>query len=380
MRNFSKTILFSIFVIFLISCNKDDNQEIIEAQETEETSNTEIPSEFTITVEPAFSSVQISWTNVGGENNQNLKYAIYLDNLLVEENIIESNYEIQNLTYATSYSLRIIAKNEIGVTEQEILFQTLNPIDYFLLKKFGNLLFEYSSDRKIILANEGDPNYPEQEHAYDYDEQGNLIYQLSFVSAPYQTQSYFEYSNDQLQSFRHEIWDGFVTVRNRYNYIDPNTIEYIKTDDYGYYASYLITLQKDSENRVTNYKITNDSNQSVNEIEFVYSEDNLTKINELTDNNIWEIEYDTNFSYITYNSYQGPILNSLGIPGLSSNLNKHISNIFDFISYKNNNNPVKVLLNGEIHMEISYEYNEFDFPSRLTRSNGYIRDLEYINK
>lgn len=89
-----------------------------------------------------------------------------------------------------------------------------------------------------------------------------------------------------------------------------------------------------------------------------------------------EIAYDSYPSFITYNSYQGPL--SYGPNLTSSSFISYWQGIYDFISYSNENNPTSIYYNGVI----SYDYNDIGYPTKITQqnSNGAINkyDLEYI--
>ena len=67
---------------------------------------------------------------------------------------------------------------------------------------------------------------------------------------------------------------------------------------------------------------------------FLDENGNIVQIIEESNNNTWDIEYDSNPSFITFNSLNNG-LHDAPLPGLSSYLIGHIKNIYDFIYYTN---------------------------------------------
>ena len=334
---------------------------------------------------PLFTTAEVSWTNEGGINNENLRYSLYLDDELVVQDIVEQTYTLEDLNYANSYNLRAVAKNESGETLVEIDFQTLNPDDFSILLSGHSYpsgdrpyLFEYDSDNRItsIKRYEEPGGYVVLAYESTYDAEGKLKGQTGFEALYARWRENFYYENDQVVSFTRWIWNGDGAVNYYYEYVASNTINLTHSDDWGTYETYDITLQRDSENRVTHYRNVRNSDQAVNEIEFVYEDENLIRVIEVTNNSTWDIEYDTNSSWLTFYKYNGPF-NYGPLPDLSHYMYDHFNNIFDFISFKNKNNPVKISLNGEVQYTNLYEYHDFGFPSKITRENGWVFDLEY---
>lgn len=386
MKYFSSTIVLVIILLFFISCNKKESPILLD-----------LPSNFNITIEPTFSTAEISWTNDGGINNENLLYSIYLENELVEENISEQFYELQNLTFATIYNLKLEAKNEVGITTEEVVLETLDPLDFNVLlhtyekqiqegTEWSDYLFEYNSENRIISAIRSvlESRY---DYLYDYDENGKLVKQdvewnTDFNSAFWHND--FVYQNSQILSINQHNYSSVINrnTYKSYNYTDNNTIEHIITNDTGLYETYTINLQRDAQNRITHYYRINNETQNLDEITFAYEDGNVIQIIDVINNNTMDIVYDAHTSFMTFNSYNGPIYYGPNIPSSVPNyFSRNFEGVYDFISYSNQNNPTTIKMNGDVIIEITYEYNDFGYPSRLTEtnSNSVIEyELEYI--
>lgn len=397
MKCFLTHIILVVSLLVFISCNKEDGQIVNDPVEGEIT--LDLPSNFEITIDASFSNAEISWIQNIGINNENLLYSIYLDNDLVEENITEQFYEIQNLTSATTYDIKIDAKNEIGITTEEVVFETLDPLDFNvllhtyekqILEGFdrSDYLFEYNSENKIIsaintLSNSG------YDYLYNYDENGKLVKQYVEWNTDFNNAFWhndFVYQNSQILNINQHNYSSIINrnTYNSYNYTDNNTIEYIKTDDFGLSETYTITLQRDNQNRIIHLNRINNETQNVEELTFVYENGNIIQIIELPNNNILDIEYDAYTSFMTFNSYLGPIYIGPNLPHLGffgSSFSSHWGGIYDFIYYSNENNPTSIKINGAVRLEYSYEYNDFGYPSKLTETeNGSVKEyeLEYL--
>ena len=154
-------ILPFLTLFLFISCNKED---VLGA-----------PSTFQVTIEPDFRSANLDWTVSRGENNENLVYSIFLNNEELESNISQTNYVIENLEMATSYTLRVVAQNEGGETAVDASFETLNPDNYtFLLESYqngeSNPVIRYSYYTNGLISAGRDPSEYGECVTYQYDE------------------------------------------------------------------------------------------------------------------------------------------------------------------------------------------------------------------
>lgn len=111
-----KSILILILII-LISCSSDNSSD-------NNTNNS--PSNFDISVsEITRISATINWTESIDPENENINYDIYLNEILVVENIIERNYNFENLDINTLYNGKVVAKDESNNTlEKQFSFTT----------------------------------------------------------------------------------------------------------------------------------------------------------------------------------------------------------------------------------------------------------------
>ena len=110
MRKIHFTSILVLLLLFTFSCSKD--------KDTPPTPNDveQIPpSDFLLTVESSFTVATAIWTVGEGENNENLLYSIYVNDDLIADSILETSYLFENLQTATSYTLKVVAKNETEI-------------------------------------------------------------------------------------------------------------------------------------------------------------------------------------------------------------------------------------------------------------------------
>ena len=166
-------ILLPVFILLLfISCSKDKepSNAVQEEQEEVQEETLEPPSVFEILMdEVTFTSATLSWTVPEGTNNENLEYSIFLNDELIVDSQIEQTYVFEDLQNATSYTIKVVAKNEDGETPITLSFETLDTNDFTVLIK------------RII-----NPDYPELKSQFGYNENntlryyGNLDYSLHY--------------------------------------------------------------------------------------------------------------------------------------------------------------------------------------------------------
>lgn len=108
-------ILFLSSLLFF-SCNKD---------ETTETEEGAIPTNFEIFVESiSTNSAVLKWTDASTPDGASVLYNVYLNNVVIAEDIEELELPLVNLSPDTPYGAKVIAKNEYGQSENTIDFTT----------------------------------------------------------------------------------------------------------------------------------------------------------------------------------------------------------------------------------------------------------------
>lgn len=138
-----KTKLFTLlFLLVLISaCSKKKSitgEEEIVKQEEKETIYT--PSESKLSVHDcAFSTATVKWEKATIEDNSEIKYDLYLNDKIVLEDNMETEYSFKELKEKTKYTVKLVAKSKYNTTkEQSISFITTAipvPKDNELLAK-----------------------------------------------------------------------------------------------------------------------------------------------------------------------------------------------------------------------------------------------------
>lgn len=99
------------------------------------------------------------------------------------------------------------------------------------------------------------------------------------------------------------------------------------------------------------------------------------------DNNVWEINYDQKNTFKTFNSHFVGTQFSFGIYRynyLENNLISELIRIPFFYNFNNKNNVKEVRKNGNLFMNIVYQYNTSDYPSQATFNDGGIYAFEYL--
>lgn len=348
-----------LFVITLqLSCNKDDKPAA--------------PSEFEITTEASFKSVELSWTLPEGENNQNLKYAVFLNNELIIENNEERAYTIEELELATNYNLRVVAKNDIGETQVETSFETLNPDNYlFQLESYqngqSNPVIRYSYFTNGLISAARDPSEYGERVTYQYDQDGNLLSERVW-GYDYGGFADFTYNNNQLVDFGSSFGQG--DSYSVYNFVSPDNYFV-----YGYFFNNIISsrevILERSNGKITSCQITDLDTQEITfHKNYFYKNENLIETINLLNGDVWNYEYDDKHNFAPNKGYHRK-------PGLGMS---HISPIYEayfisgvpqFVDHFPKNNPTFAYKNGELMHTFTYEYTEFDYPSRI-----YVNDSE----
>ncbi len=343
------------------------------------------PSEFIVVVDiTTFDEATISWAKPDGMNNENLTYAISLDNVTVAEEFSELSYTFEGLNAATSYDVEIVASNSFGATAIETSFGTLDPDDYNILlqeyKQEDGYLFNYSynSDNLVIEQTVGNLDYIEYHHQITYDE-NNRILQANITEPIPEGDINYEYEGGELKKILASYFDGSFTIFT-YTFTSQDSYEfkYLYDDLSGeppVTKAFNITLQRNSENRIVEFRITNTSTQEEELTTFQYTNGNLTQINEVTSGIVWDVEYDSMNSFYVPGIYQHSFpYNYVGLMGFTFS---NIRNIPDFRLYKNSNNPIRIKRNNVVEFEFEYEYYSHGYPSKIVENGSRIVELSY---
>ena len=274
MKKIPYYFIIPLFILsFLNSCDKDDSpvQENPNSQE-EPAEEVELPSNFTMSIEPGFDTATIVWNQPVGENNMNLSYDIYLDGTLLKSSLYETSYTLQDLSHTTEYQLEVTAVNSAGETRMAEQFQTLDPNNFtFLLESYqlnSNPLvsFEYDTENRLItITGDIDGGYYSKDYNFLYGINGLMEEKASTIESLEKVN--YVYENDMLFFIRHtySILDKYF--RSDYTLLDENTYSL-----YTYYSSlvggvfedyYHITLERNTSGNITKYLRTNDATNKV---------------------------------------------------------------------------------------------------------------------
>lgn len=123
-----KKTLYSLILLIILSCSENENNE----------NRNGSPSDFEVTVNSSsYINVEISWSESFDPENETVKYSVYLENEELANNIIERNYNFQNLLTSTAYRGQVIASDPNGSeTIASFSFTTIEnlpPSDFELI-------------------------------------------------------------------------------------------------------------------------------------------------------------------------------------------------------------------------------------------------------
>jgi hypothetical protein len=300
----------------------------------------------------------------------------------VEENINDTDYEVENLELATSYTLKIVAENEDGVTGVEVNFETLNPEDYDIRLIAENLIgsyteeITYSYDSELRLK-ESDVNMGEGSTRYVYDSNGNFS-QQHWSSGTYGSESVYMTVEDGLVvSFRYsdcadcsqyppETW--FYTFNSPTSY----TVEHIDEWNSTTVSFNEVELELNPDKTVKRYDRFNVTNQTLYSLSFEYNNGNLTRI---TNNGTGA---DRVFVFDDQKNRYG--IACFAQPGLVYPRYFHPASQFmpQMYLHVNANNIIEEYLDGNLVKKESFVYDELGFPiQKLNSSMEVVHEYFY---
>ncbi len=378
-RNAITYLSLSILLTIYSGCNKDD------APSTPDPVNN-VPGNFEITIsEITFSSAIVNWTVPATDEPTSITYSVYLNESLVVENLTETSYNLEDLNYATNYIMKVEAKNEYGIAPSLKTFTTLEPIR-LRLKKYNENILNYNESNLLVYR--GDPSqYGYINIDYTYNQNNKILNEESYYEDAVGKRGRVDYIytndilsglsiNERVEDVRNDLQFQFES-ETAYTYIITSRVDY---DEYINY--YQVQLELDNDNNITKYTRTNTETMHVDVVHFEYSNGNLTKIK--NGMNILEISYDTANNWHTYRSGFLPEIydhNSYDMAGLICYpyfLGYWLKFMPEFYDFINTNNPLEYKYNGEVWTTFHYEYNEINYPKKITiPERNFIIDLEY---
>ncbi|MDX1461841.1 MAG: fibronectin type III domain-containing protein [Marinirhabdus sp.] len=358
MKNLFLLLSTVLVFVFIAACSSDD-----------ETSQQEQPpGDFIITTAPDFRSVSLTWSVAEGEENDPIRYAILVDNELTIEDITERTYVLEDLEIATTYNLKVIAKNENGETAIETIVETLNPENVtFLVESLHysqDLIatYMYNDEGQIKEANE---SFKLGERAtYKYDNNGNIVRE-DVSGSNHGGWVQFTYENNQLRhmNIRYNQQDG---VYSDYDFTSPDNYIVSTYDDVTQNSGeYEVTLER-SNGKITSYQAINLNTQGIaGHFMYTYEDGNLVGITNVISGVNRTYEYDDKYNFFNQKFYfRRP---GIGMPFMRTTFPHlyHTGFAPELMNHLNKNNPIAVYENGQLLHTVSYEYTEFDYPSKI---------------
>jgi hypothetical protein len=152
-------LLISCFLLTLFySCSKDEN--IINDDNVETVTNMP-PTNFNISIEQVkYNSVLLKWDESTDPENTTIKYSVFLENNLIQDNISELELKLEDLTEITTYNGYIIAEDEDEKTIR-VNF-TFTTIKYYLtfIKDYEIIHQDYvdlftPTLHEVLITNDG---------------------------------------------------------------------------------------------------------------------------------------------------------------------------------------------------------------------------------
>jgi hypothetical protein len=381
----------------MVSCGSDDETTTPVIEEIPEEVSTIAAFEITVDV-VNFYRAMVTWEATTSNPPSDILYDVYLNNTLLEAGLEVFSYELEALEESTSYTVKVIAKNDIAESASELVFNTPERKEIRLVEvrnegenTSGIQGYEYNKQGYILhrdmVLKFNDPSIPNWEvynHSYTYEndkvveDRGN--YSGFYAGISLSARANYTYHNNQLSSFiLRGNYDGYET-RRTHTITSATSYSYVREqfDFVGLYetVNYSVDLIFNGSNQLIGYEEVNvDSNQVVHNMTFEYENGDLTKITQGAI--IFEIQYDTanNFLRYTNNGFvplDGNEMSSSGFHAVvtSSFPFNIIRRIPFFLTHQNTNNPIAFLRNGVPVQTFEYEYNEYNYPSTLNFTNN----------
>ncbi|MEP2937501.1 MAG: fibronectin type III domain-containing protein [Gilvibacter sp.] len=390
--NLSHELLFKkVLVLFLVitmagfnSCKSDDGMpdntdEQVVGSDDDETA-LDFPADFEIIIgDITHDSAVITWSSATTENTGEILYSVFLNDDLVAANLEVTTYTLNDLTYNTSYTLKISAKNSLGESLQISQFETPYPVgSALLLEKLQTseveyYTFEYNENNQIIAMNSEEVNpFFNLESEYEYNDDGN-IRNIELDGVWFWDNSRFFYTEGEIFEIKNHRNEGDALSWITHTVTSETTMDYELLNCPYMCETILATVNVlfDSENRLTYYEWTNiDDPTDTFFYFFEYTNGNLTKVTDQAAN-VWEFTFDIMNSFLTYSSYyQEDYLEYSGfLFSLKNNLHQKLRLVPFINSFTNNNNPLTFIFNGEVYRTIEYTYNSLNYPTEIIQTD-----------
>ena len=398
-----RVFLFSVSLclLFLTGCKDDDpiTNAIEDPMEDPIDEVNSLPSVFVVGVEVLnFYSATITWEEATSTLPNPIVYDLYLNDSLVADSLSERVYELEELQELSNYSLKIIAKNEIGETPIVKEFSTPEAKELRLIKivtesgSNGQLVnnFEYNNDGEIVesktVIDWNDPSFPDWDrshYVFTYLD-GKLIRENAGfpwdAGIGLSSRATYTYDVDQLLGFRLSgIYDGYET-RRTHTFTSPTSYDFIREryDMIGVYETRnrKVDIVFNASGELLEYHQNNIEEGTMGTVIFQYESGNLIKVT--NGSNVFEVRYDTANNFLTYSNngfspqYNCDCFQTSGF--FKANTSKWpfvtMRRIPHFLTYKNQNNPIEYKLNGVVTHSFQYEYNPHGYPSKIIFTNS----------
>ncbi|MDT0293445.1 fibronectin type III domain-containing protein [Mesonia ostreae] len=387
MNFFSKSIIIIVCCLGIYACSNDDNGSVV----NDDTTTIE-PSKLEIS-DITFTSAQINWTVNTIEKLEGTPYSLYLNDSLLSNQIFENSYLLEDLSASTSYTVVLEYDNVNNLTSSlQKEFETSSSGNLVLSKYIFNhnnssndtIELEYNTNEQLVRREFlAVPAIFRKGYEYFYNEQNNLkeVQELnSFTRA-----NIFFDSNGEFNDIK--IREGDSDVFNKYEFSDFTDDSYnlsktlINTFG-GDYSEELIYEKAINfimnNNRLTNVIETNLETQETIVMAFTYSAGNLVEIK--LDEETLVISYDDKKNLHTYSSFLlgGSMYSFLDCGGLLYLEEQFQDKIkyYPHFNHQNENNPIEYKLNGIVVKTFAYDYNEFNYPSKIYVNSNTSEEID----
>lgn len=365
-----KNYIYILLILSIFSCSSDDDSTEIK----DSTSKIELEN---ITA----SSVNAKWTIIEDDKLDGSLFALYLNDDLIDDEISSNEFFIENLTPSTQYSVKLnyenINNNLVSLQEDF----TTSATGKLLLTKYSLLYSSGGSDSINLNYNENEQltqklfptTVPYPISSYYYYNDNNKISQLT--RSPFLNKVSFNYSSNQIDDITILEGDSDVYKKFYYSNFTDNSYNVIQTLNNSMSGSEDFINEKNidytlnSNDCLSSLTITDLNTQEINNLNFTYS--NVGNLIEMDfDGNILNIEYDNSNNFHTYDAF---LLDSRSYNFKDSGgllfLNDEFTEVIKYLPFfinKNVNNPTKYIFNGNLIRTFDYEYNDLNYPSKIT--------------
>jgi hypothetical protein len=382
-----------IVALFCFSCNKDESSDTLDPITL---------GDFEINISNiTLRTALINWT--APDNGENLSYDVYLNQVLVEENIEELEFSLMNLEKDTTYEVKVIAKNSESSVEQSQNFTTLASASLLLsdIRFYENdnyqMFFTYDTEHRLLkketLGCSADFNnlFTLQENTYNNE--GKISKRIG--KSPY---GGFQYTIDYFYTDGLLILIEMEGSRSTGSYTSTYTfssqtqyvheIDYFNLDgNYTFSERFEGTITRNNEHKITRVSRVETTTGYYDTAGFDYNEGNLIGVvyADVYTAGSFQIEYDDKPSFHTYTTgaeFRGSTGNAClqyNIVGLFwvESL-RRFDGFYDMLPFYTNvnvNNPVRYT--GDSNRNFNYEYNEYDYPSKVSFDSN-IPEYQYV--